>query len=402
MEIKITILSILLIVFIIMSAVGFYEYFITSENYSSLQQSYSNLSSSYELLQNKLNNLNKTISSLNSTLSTPMFKVIDEQTVTVSSSQGAIIRVGPITTIVTPGTYAELSSDNILSMYNFSLILLNVKSVPPPPGYYNNLTPAYAFAFAINGQITPSYSLVNSNKTPNPTITIVQAPDTWTSWTWFGGTFNGTVYTGGTYKFPNKWIYGNNLMVNTQFYKPVIWILEASSYPQGISPTPSNVVTSTAYGLTPINIYSVSINSQYGGVIVAGNIITIVQPGTIINTPTRKINNYNFSIVFYNPLNVTPPSADQTPFLAFAYAIDGNVTFSYTASKPFITIILTPSQNAEMWTWGSKSGRYTYLFKDPILIGNGIVINLTFVKPVPWILTLPTSTMKTTSRGNYY
>ncbi len=43
-----------------------------------------------------------------------------------------------------------------------------------------------------------------------------------------------------------------------------------------------------------------------------------------------------------------------------------------------------------MWTWGlTKSGTYGYVVHDPILIGKGIVINLTFVRPVPWVLTLP-------------
>jgi len=55
-----------------------------------------------------------------------------------------------------------------------------------------------------------------------------------------------------------------------------------------------------------------------------------------------------------------------------------------------------------MWTWGEKNGIFTYLFRDPLIIGKGIVINLTFVKPVPWVLSLgygsttTTSTMTTT------
>ncbi|MCG3108716.1 hypothetical protein L3N51_01001 [Metallosphaera sp. J1] len=322
-------------------------------------------------------------------LNTPTFNVIGEQTVTVNATQGAILKVGPVMTIVKPGTYALLPNGNMSSLYNFSLILLSTQAVLPPAPDYNNLTPTYAFAFAINGQISPAYSLVNSTKGPDPAITVVYAPNTWTSWTWFGGKFNGTTYVGGSYKFADHWIYGNGVMVNTQFFKPVIWIFEAGETPQGPVAPQSSVQVSTVYGLTPINAYTEVINSQQGGVIVAGNIITVVQPGTTISTPVGQLSNYNFSVVFYAPQNVTSPESGQVPSLVFAYAVNGNVTFSYTASKPFITIITTPSMGAQMWTWGSKNGMNTYIFHDPLLVGNGVVVNLSFVKPVPWVLTLP-------------
>ena len=322
-------------------------------------------------------------------LNTPTFKVIGEQTVTVNASKGAILQVGPVTTILRPGTYAELPSGNLSLLYNFSLILFSVQAVPSPAPDYNNLTPTYAFAFAINGQISPAYSLVNSSKGADPAITVVWAPDTWTSWTWFGGSFNGTTYVGGSYKFVDHWLYGNGVMVNLQFFKPVLWVFEAGMTPQGTPAPASTVMQSTVYGLTPVNAYSEVINSQQGGVIVAGDMVVVVQPGTTISTPVGILNQYNFSVVFYDPQNVTSPAPGQVPFLVFAYAVNGNVTFSYTASKPFITIIMTPSQGAQMWTWGSRNGMNTYVFHDPILVGNGIVINLSFLKPVPWVLTLP-------------
>ena len=78
--------------------------------------------------------------------------------------------------------------------------------------------------------------------------------------------------------------------------------------------------------------------------------------------------------------------------LAFAYAVDRNVTFSYEAinsrtgqPSPFIIIILTPSEDVTMWTWGARG----YMFRDPIIVVDEVVINMTFIKPVPWVLTAP-------------
>jgi len=46
-----------------------------------------------------------------------------------------------------------------------------------------------------------------------------------------------------------------------------------------------------------------------------------------------------------------------------------------------------------MWTY--INGKY--LFEDPILVNNGVLINLTFVRPVPWIVTLPELVSNTTT-----
>ncbi|MEW9491160.1 MAG: hypothetical protein TQ35_0003020 [Candidatus Aramenus sulfurataquae] len=292
---------------------------------------------------------------------TPTFNVVAESTVTVNASKGAVVQAGNIVTIVQPGTYAELPNGSLLSIYNFSLVIMSVQAVYSPPGY-GNLTPTYAFAFAINGHISPLYSLVTENKTARPAITIVYAPDTWTSWTWFGGTFNGTTYIGGSYKFADHWIYGNGVMVNVQFFKPVIWIFEASQAPVATPPTPATVSVGEAYGLTPVNAYTYTVNGKEGGVIVAGNIIVVIKPGTYVETPQQQnLTTYNFSVVFYATSGLPNAPTGQTPFLAFAYAFNGNVNFSYYATQSFITIITAPSQEAEMWTWGAKG----YMFEDP-------------------------------------
>lgn len=155
--------------------------------------------------------------------------------------------------------------------------------------------------------------------------------------------------------------------------------------------------------MTPIAAYTYQINGTQGGVVDAGNTWVVIQPGTTITTPSGSLSDYNFSVVFYAPQNVTAPEAGQVPSIVFAYAINGNVTFSYTASKPFITVMITPDQGANMWTWNGK----TYIFHVPILLGDGVVINLIFVKPVPWVLTLPATTSPSSSSsgsssGGYY
>jgi len=330
-------------------------------------------------------------------LNEPIMKVNGEETVTVNatSGQGYTLQVGNIIVIVKPNTYAALANGTMLSVYNFSLVTFSLEAIYSPPTALN-LTPLYAFAFAVNNQITPGISLVtmsNGKVVAQPPITVVWgAPSTWTSWTWFGGTFNGTAYIGGSYKFVDHWLYGNGVMINKQFFKPVIWIFESAPTPVAQTPKPVQVSVGSAYGLTPVNVYSYEINGTQGGVAVAGNMIVAIQPNTKIVTPNGNLTIFNFSVVFYNPANGGTAPNGQVPILAFAYAINGNVTFSYSSinsvtglANPFITVIFTPSQNVSMWTWGAKG----YIFKDPIIVGNGVVVNLTFFKPVPWILTAP-------------
>lgn len=326
-------------------------------------------------------------------LNEPIFKVIAESTVTVNASKGAVLQAGNIVTIVQPGTYAELPNGTLLPIYNFSLVVFSVQGIFPPALGFFNLTPLYAFAFAINGQISPAYSMVTASKLASPAITIVYGSDTWTSWTWFGGTFNGTAYIGGSYKFVDQWIYGNGVLVNTKFFKPVPWIFEAAQQPFGVPPSPASVQVGTAYGLTPINAYTYTVNAQTGGVITAGNILVAIKPGTYVIEGKQNLTTYNFSVVFYSVQGLPSPGGNQVPFLAFAYAVNGNVSVSIEFSQPLITVISVPIQNVEMWTWLTQG----YVFKDPIIVGDGILVNLTFIHAVPWIITLSEMVTSTTS-----
>ncbi|AWR96280.1 hypothetical protein DFR86_01125 [Acidianus sulfidivorans JP7] len=326
-------------------------------------------------------------------LNQPIFKVIAESTVMVNASVGAVVQAGNIVSVVQPGTYAALPNGTLLSEYNFSLVIFSLQAVFPPAEDFFNYTPTYAFAFAINGHISPDYSLVTSSKTASPAITFVYGSDTWTSWTWFGGTFNGTAYIGGSYKFADNWIYGNGVLVNIQFFKPVLWIFETAQSPIATPPTPVNVSVGSAYGLTPINAYSYTINAKTGGVVTAGNIMVVIKPGTYALEGNENLTTYNFSVIYYATSNLPSPGNNQEPFIAFAYAVNGIVGTNVTFSEPLITLISTPTHDVEMWTWLTKG----YVFKDPIVVGNGILINLTFIHPVPWIVTLPELTSMTSS-----
>jgi len=335
------------------------------------------------------------------------FNVVAENTVTVNATQGAVLQAGNIMAVIQPGTYAyNMKLNKTFSVYNFSLIIFSMTGVYPPNG--TDLTPLYAFAFAINGQISPVWSLVTNAMKPSPAYTIVMGGNTyWTSWTWFGGTFNGTTYVGGSYKFADHWIYGQDVMANIQFFKPVIWIFESSPTPVGVAPTPVSITPSPVFGLNPVASYTYEVNAKYGGVIQAGNIITVIKPGSYVianstGTP-MNLTTYNFSVIFYQ-LNNVPNYNGGTPVLAFAYAINGYVGTKDYSTQQWITIIMTPSNGAKMYTWLASG----YVFQDPILYGNGVVVNLTFFRPVPWILTLPvssssssTSSMSSISSSTY-
>ena len=78
-----------------------------------------------------------------------------------------------------------------------------------------------------------------------PLITTAQYNSSWTSWTLLGGKQVNTSYVGGSYKFADVWTYNStkNEIVNTQFFKPVMWVFMIK---------PSNVtVTTTAPTTAP-------------------------------------------------------------------------------------------------------------------------------------------------------
>ena len=178
-----------------------------------------------------------------STVPVATFQVISENNIAVNAITGGIVSVPGIEEVIAPGTYA-LIGNNTVGAYNFSLILFNTKNVPSPNNN-GTLTPSGAFAYAINGQITTAITLVNATKSPKAVTTYVTGnASTSTTWTFLGGTFNGTSYTGGKYAFADIWKQKNSTtMVNTQFIKPVMWVFEAVKAPASSTAQPAPATT---------------------------------------------------------------------------------------------------------------------------------------------------------------
>ena len=187
----------------------------------------------------------------------PIFHLIAQKSIQVNSTKGANISLGSaLRVVIKPGTYVFVSN-SLLSTYNFSLIDFSA-SKSYVPSNASNYIAIGAYAFAVNGVISPNIQFVNQSKDPSPIISYVMANNSTTSWTLLGGVFNGSAYINGTYKFPNVWSHPNNtVMVNTQFSRPVMWVFLSKISQIIIAPTTS-VSASTTTINTVSNGYSVS------------------------------------------------------------------------------------------------------------------------------------------------
>jgi hypothetical protein len=191
----------------------------------------------------------------NTTTITPsltVFPVVQKGSIIINASTGANISLGNGNGVeIRPGTYALV--DNVLeSQYNFSVVFFDVPTSLSVPQNMSGYTPTGAYAFAVNGLITPTISFVNSSRAPDPIITVLRLPNSsaTTTWTYLGGNYNGTAYVGGKYAIANKWEYPNSTtLVNNEFYKPVVWVFltrtAALSAPTATSPQPSNTTSTT-------------------------------------------------------------------------------------------------------------------------------------------------------------
>ncbi len=184
--------------------------------------------------------------SSSSTVPVATFQVISENNIIVNAITGGVVSVPGIREVISPGTYA-LIGNKTAGVYNFSLIMFNTQHVAPPNNN-GTLTPSGAFAYAINGQITTAITMVNATGSPKPVTTFVAgSPSTSTTWTFLGGTFNGTSYTGGKYAFADIWKQVNSTtMVNAQFIKPVMWVFEAVKAPASNTTKPAPATTALA------------------------------------------------------------------------------------------------------------------------------------------------------------
>jgi hypothetical protein len=331
---------------------------------------------------------------------TPALAPISSSTVSVNAAEGATVRAGPIIAVIRPGTYAMVGNKT-LSNYNFSIVLYSVYGLGASP---DGGWPVYAFAFAVNGMVSPAVTFVDSMGKPRPIITIAYMPDNWSSWTWLGykALSNGTL-VGGRYAFVDKWYYvGGGAFVNIQFVKPVPWVFTAGPYsymPQFATFKPP--MSSAASGLVPVEIAEAAINGTIGGALRVGNIIAVIPPGTYLSDGQTMYKTYNFSLIYYATLSM-PGIGGMAPFGAYAFAANGVVSAKYTfvnaagSPSPIVTIAVLPSETTS-WTWlpsgpvqqTSAIVNGTYKFANVWLYGDGYIVNVQFVKPVPWIFLGP-------------
>ena len=114
--------------------------------------------------------------------------------------------------------------EEIQDAYRFSIVLYSVDGVGPSP---DGEEPVFAFAFAVNGEVTPKYTFVDEQGNPKPLITIILDDEAYASWTWLGYEDMGGILANGEYRFRNVWLPGDWYIVNTQFIKPVPWVVTA-------------------------------------------------------------------------------------------------------------------------------------------------------------------------------
>ncbi|MEL9991698.1 MAG: hypothetical protein QXP98_06065 [Thermoproteus sp.] len=331
----------------------------------------------------------------------PRLEPVATASAIVDASRGATLRAGPIIVVIRPGTYVQWGN-RTYSSYVFSLVLYSVVGLQESP---DGAKPVYAFAFAVNGTISPAISFVDSSGRPRPAVTLAFIPPNWSSWTWLGYQQepNGTL-VGGRYAFKNQWlVLGGGISANIAFFRPVPWVFTAGDgnpRPQFATYVPAVNATGVK-GLVPIEIAEAEINGTVGGAVRAGNIIAVVPPGTYLSTPNGVETMYNFSLVYYAAQDF-PGVLGMAPLGAYAFAADGEVTTQYTfvdsngRPAPIVTIAFFP-RSVTTWTWLSASPagqdapltNGSYRFPDVWTYGDGYMVNTQFVKPVPWVFLAP-------------
>jgi len=325
---------------------------------------------------------------------------ISSSTVSVEATKGATVRAGPIIVVIRPGTYAKIG-DQMLLRYNFSLVIYNVRNLAVAP---DGGVPVYAFAFAVNGLVSPSVTFVDAVGRPKPVITIVYAPRNWSSWTWLGyKTLENGTLLGGGYAFVNKWHYlGGGVLVNIQFVKPVPWVFTAGPYdnrPEFTVYKPPKL--GVASGLVPVEVAETVVNGTAGGAVRVGNVIAVIPPGTYLSDGQKRYERYSFALIYYATQSLSGVNG-TAPLGAYAFASNGEVSAKYTfvnatgAPSPIVTVAVLPTTTTT-WTWlppgpvpqTSPIVNGTYRFPNEWLYGDGYIVNVQFVKPVPWIFLGP-------------
>ncbi len=194
----------------------------------------------------------------------PALTKFSSSSVSVNASRSANVTVTApdgvnITVFLPAGTYV-LAHNKTTQSYNFTLATFTIANMTSPAGYANQ-TPAYGFAFEVNGEINPAISFVNATGTPVHLTTVTHYPSTWYSWAYVGGAFNATAgtYTGGNYLAENAWSYNTTIgtMTNKQFYKPIMWVftIGPAQVTTTVAATTSNASTTSAAPSTTASGY---------------------------------------------------------------------------------------------------------------------------------------------------
>lgn len=200
----------------------------------------------------------------------PLLTTVNSVTSFVNGTRGATVALvnDSIVALIRPGTYV-LSGNVMYDNYNFTLALFSVSNIGSPPNE-SQYTPVGAYAFEVNGKISPQIEFVNASGKPYAIISTVKAGQNTTSWTFLGGAFNGTAYVGGKYAFADNWMHVNSTtMINNVFVKPVMWIFE-SHVPTTV---PSTVTTTSLPTTTKPPAYS---SSEYTYVYIIIAIIAVI------------------------------------------------------------------------------------------------------------------------------
>ncbi|MDE1833060.1 MAG: hypothetical protein KGH58_01435 [Candidatus Micrarchaeota archaeon] len=195
---------------------------------------------------------------------------------------------------IAPGTYARLANGTTLSSYNFSIILFHATNVT---SYYNSSAQAFgAFAYEINGMLTPSITLVNSTGFGMPVTTyytLITSPTSpplnVTTFAWLGGNYsvvNGTMfYRGGAYSGQDTWTRTSNFtVVNNQFTAPIMWVQDVVPQAQ---PATSTVPPATTVATTSVQQAPASGSTNYTGAAV-GIVIVVIIVAVAAWMMTRK------------------------------------------------------------------------------------------------------------------
>ncbi|WP_243681498.1 hypothetical protein [Vulcanisaeta souniana] len=339
------------------------KYQTLESEYSGLMTNYTNLENQYMSLQGQYQSL-ESMSNSSIGMMQPELIPVGEATVMVNATQGATVRLGNIIAVIRPGTYVETPGGQVLNTYQFSIIDYMIENIGLTPMEMNmgGSPPIYAFAYAVNGQVSPGYTFVNQEGKPQAIITVVRMPSTWTTWTWLGFTeeSNGTLI-GGRYAFPDNWVYvSSGIFVNYQFVKPVPWVFVYTGMPAmpmtvyASETTPNSTeITTMETELAPVSIGTVTVNATQGSAVAVGNLLAIIPPGTYVKTSSGQIlNTYNFSLVYqavYNPTYLNESNTIYWPIFSYAFAVNNQISPGYTfvnasgsPTPPVVTIAFLP------------------------------------------------------------